>query len=55
MRFVATKSAEQQAVLALHRTRELLVRQHHGRQRPARGVRRVRRGGGAKAVKGCAS
>ncbi len=27
MRFVAVKSAEQQSVLMLHRTRELLVRQ----------------------------
>jgi transposase len=27
MRFVAVKSAEQQAVLMLHRTRDLLVRQ----------------------------
>ncbi len=29
MRFVAVKSAEQQSVLILHRTRELLVRQRN--------------------------
>jgi transposase len=43
MRFVAVKSMDQQAVLMLHKVRDLLVRQHHADQRIAGPLGRVRR------------
>src|SRR5829696_825694 len=42
MRFTTVKSAEQQSVLMLHRTRELLVATHDAGQCAARALRRVR-------------
>ena len=48
MRFVPVKSAEQQAALMLHRTRDLLVRQRtDARERAARAPGRVRHRGAA--------
>lgn len=42
MRFVPVKSEEQQGILMIHRTRDLLVREHRRRQRAAWTLGRVR-------------